>query len=76
MPDHSIIQVKLNAEHEDVRITLDGQEGYEMKAQDILEIQKTKTNLKLIPGPSKNYYQTLRQKLHWGTQNEEDISKT
>ena len=73
IPDHSIIQVKLVAEHEDVRITLDGQEGYDMKAKDILEIQKTKTTLKLIPGPDKNYYQTLRQKLHWGTQSEEGI---
>ena len=75
IPDHSIIQVKLVAEYEDVRITLDGQEGYDMKAKDILEIQKTKTTLKLIPGPDKNYYQTLRQKLHWGTQSEEGILK-
>ena len=39
------------------------------------EIQKTKTTLKLLPGPDKNYYQTLRQKLHWGTnaQNEDGI---
>jgi len=73
IPDHSIIQVKLAAEYEDVRITLDGQEGYDMKAKDMLEIQKTKTTLKLIPGPKKNYYQTLRKKLRWDTQNEGDI---
>jgi len=75
IPDQSIIQVKLAGEYEDVRITLDGQEGCDMKAEDILEIQKTKTTLKLIPGPNKNYYQTLRQKLHWGTPNDEDISE-
>ena len=77
IPDHSVIQVKLATEYKDVRITLDGQEGHGMKAKDILEIQKTKTTLKLIPGPDKNYYQTLRQKLHWGTstQNEEGISE-
>ena len=74
IPDQSIIQVKLVAEYDDVRITLDGQEGYDMKAEDILEIQKTKTTLQLIRGPNKNYYQILREKLHWGTQNEEDIS--
>ena len=73
IPDHSVIQVKLAAEYEDVRVTLDGQEGYDMKANDVLEIQKTKTTLKMIPGPDKNYYQTLRQKLHWGTQNEDGI---
>ena len=74
IPDQSIIQVKLGAEYDDVRITLDGQEGYDMKTKDILEIRKTKTTLQLIRGPNKNYYQTLRKKLHWGTQNEEDIS--
>ena len=77
IPDHSVIQVKLATEYKDVRITLDGQEGHGMKAKDILEIQKTKTTLKLIPGPDKNYYQTLRQKLNWGTstQNEDGISE-
>ena len=75
IPDNSVIQVQLAADYEDVRITLDGQEGYDMKPKDILEIRKTKTTLKLIPGPNKSYYQTLRQKLRWGTQNEENTSK-
>jgi NAD+ kinase len=74
IPDQSIIQVRLTAEYDDVRITLDGQEGYDMCAEDILEIKKTKTSLKLIRGPNKNYYQILRDKLHWGSQNEETFS--
>ncbi len=73
IPDQSIIQVKLDAEYNDVRVTLDGQESYKMKAGDILEIQKTKTTLQLIKGPNKNYYKILRKKLHWGTQNVSDI---
>ena len=74
IPDQSKIQVKLAAEYDDVRITLDGQDGYDMKAEDILEIKKTKTTLQLIRGPNKNYYQILRDKLHWGTQSDEGIS--
>ena len=74
IPDQSIIQVKLAAEYDNVRITLDGQEGYDMRAGDILEIKKTKTTLQLIRGPNKNYYQILRDKLHWGSQNDEVIS--
>jgi len=74
IPDQSKIQVKLTAEYDDVRITLDGQDGYDMKAEDILEIKKTKTTLQLIRGPNKNYYQILRDKLHWGTQSDEGIS--
>ena len=74
IPDQSIIQVKLAAEYDDVRVTLDGQEGYDMRAVDILEIKKTKTSLQLIRGPNKNYYQILRDKLHWGSQSDEVIS--
>ena len=74
IPDQSVIQVKLAAEYDDVRVTLDGQEGYDMRAGDILEIKKTKTSLQLIRGPNKNYYQILRDKLHWGSQNDEVIS--
>ena len=74
IPDQSIIQVKLAAEYDDVRVTLDGQEGYDMRAGDILKIKKTKTSLQLIRGPNKNYYQILRDKLHWGSQNDEVIS--
>tara|TARA_B100001167_G_C16760463_1_gene301079 strand:- start:224 stop:1129 length:906 start_codon:yes stop_codon:yes gene_type:complete len=74
IPDQSVIQVKLAAEYDDVRVTLDGQEGYDMRVGDILEIKKTKTSLQLIRGPNKNYYQILRDKLHWGSQNDEVIS--
>ncbi len=73
IPDQSVIQVKLSGKYDDVRITLDGQEGYDMKVEDILEIKKTKTTLQLIRGPNKNYYQILRDKLHWGTQSDEGI---
>ncbi|MCH8157775.1 MAG: NAD(+)/NADH kinase [Nitrospinae bacterium] len=71
VPDHSIIQVKLTTTNENVRVTLDGQEGWDMQTGDTLEIKKTQTTLKLIPAPNKNYYQILRQKLHWGTPNDE-----
>jgi NAD+ kinase len=74
IPDQSVIQVELAGQYDDVRITLDGQEGYDMKAEDILEIKKTKTTLQLIRGPNKNYYQILRDKLHWGTQSDKPIS--
>ena len=74
IPDQSVIQVKLAAEYDDVRVTLDGQEGYDMRAGDILEIKKTKTSFQLIRGPNKNYYQILRDKLHWGSQSDEVIS--
>lgn len=66
VPDDSRIQVRLTTESEDVRITLDGQRGCEMRLGDVLEVKKAETTLKLVQTPGRNYYQILRQKLHWG----------
>jgi len=69
VPDTSRIKVQLAKRHEDedVRITLDGQMGCDMKSGDILEAEKAQVSVKLIQAPGKNYYQTLRKKLHWGS---------
>ena len=68
IPDTSRIKVQLAKRHEDedVRITLDGQMGCAMKSGDILEAEKAQVSVKLVQAPGKNYYQTLRKKLHWG----------
>lgn len=65
IPDQAKIQVKLTTE-EQVQVTLDGQTGYEMSSQDILEIHRGSNPVNLIQSPGKNYYQILREKLHWG----------
>lgn len=67
VPDQSLIQVELITEKENVRVTLDGQEGCDMLEGDVLEVKKAQTSLKLIQAPGKNYYQILRKKLHWGS---------
>ena len=68
VPDTSKIKVHLTKRHEDedVRITLDGKVGCAMKSGDILEAEKAGVSVKLVQAPGKNYYQTLRKKLHWG----------
>lgn len=67
IPDQSLIQVELATENENVRVTLDGQEGCDMVQGDVLKVKKTQTAIKLIQAPGKNYYKILRQKLHWGS---------
>jgi len=68
VPDTSKIKVQLTERHEDedVMITLDGKKGYDMKSGDILAVEKARVSVKLVQAPGKNYYQTLRKKLHWG----------
>lgn len=74
IPDTSKIKVQLAKRHEDedVRITLDGQMGCDMKSGDILEAEKAQVSVKLVQAPGKNYYQTLRKKLHWGSEPQTD----
>lgn len=67
IPDQSLIQVELTTENENIRVTFDGQEGCDMFQGDILEVKKAQTSIQLIQAPGKNYYQILRNKLHWGS---------
>ncbi len=67
IPDQSVIQVELATDNENVRVTFDGQEGCDMIQGDLLEVKKAQNSIQLIQIPGKNYYQTLRNKLHWGS---------
>lgn len=65
LPGYKVVQVRQTTE-EELTVTLDGQTGYEMQPDDILEMQRSDTPVNLIQVPGKNYYQILRRKLHWG----------
>ena len=67
VPDQSILEVELTTPNEDVRVTLDGQEGCEFLTGDVLVVKKAESAIKLIQAQGKNYYQLLRKKLHWGS---------
>lgn len=65
IPNQSTLEVRLITE-EEVQVTLDGQSGYPMYRDDVLEIKQGPAPVSLIQSRDKNYYQILRQKLHWG----------
>ena len=67
IPDQSVIQVEFATDYENVRVTFDGQQGCDMLQGDLLEVKKAQNSIQLIQVPGKNYYQTLRNKLHWGS---------
>jgi len=67
IPDQSIIQVAFSTDNEKIQVAFDGQEACDMLQGDILEVKKAQTAIQLIQAPGKNYYQTLRNKLHWGS---------
>ena len=64
--DSSCIEVKLSGGAESAFLTLDGQKGIPMQAEDIIRIQRSPLCLKLIQPPKKSYFEILRNKLKWG----------
>jgi NAD+ kinase len=49
-----------------VILTLDGQTGYTIRAQDRVRIRKSNTTFNLVEPPNRNYFDVLRNKLKWG----------
>lgn len=66
LPDTVTVSVCLTSQSEDVSLTLDGQIGFSLEPDDIVEIKKSRFRMKLIKHPSKNFYEILRTKLKWG----------
>src|SRR2546423_7292480 len=66
VPDDSVIEVRLLTEKEEVALTLDGQVGFPLEAQDRVVIRKSETAFNLVQPPNRNYFEVLRNKLTWG----------
>jgi len=66
LPDTVTVTVCLTSLSEDVSLTLDGQIGFSLLPNDIVEIKKSRYKMKLIKHPTKSYYEILRTKLKWG----------
>jgi len=65
LSDEVTVRIKLRSQ-EDVFITLDGQMGFALRIDDMVEVRKAKTHIKLIKPSNKDYFEILRKKLKWG----------
>ena len=66
VPDDAHIELILQNENEGVVLSLDGQTGYSMLADDRVRIRKSETTLNLVHPANRNYFDVLRDKLKWG----------
>src|SRR5438132_1694644 len=66
VPDESMIELRLKTRNEEVALTLDGQVGLPLRAEDCVVIGKSKTTFNLVQPMSRNYFDVLRDKLRWG----------
>lgn len=66
VPANVKVEVMLKTYEPGPHVTLDGQEIFPLKGDDVIHIEPSERRLKLIQSPHRNYYQVLRQKLKWG----------
>ncbi|NIS74146.1 MAG: NAD(+) kinase [Deltaproteobacteria bacterium] len=66
LPDTKVVRAELRTKETDILLTLDGQVGFGIREDDIIEVKKSDSPLKLIRSPYKDYFEVLRTKLKWG----------
>lgn len=66
LPDSVTIEVILKAPGEDVFLTLDGQTGFSLRADDAIVISKSPFKTRLLMPKDRDYFDILRTKLAWG----------
>ncbi|MBF0458452.1 MAG: NAD(+)/NADH kinase [Nitrospirae bacterium] len=66
VPDNSQIEAVVRTGSEDICLTMDGQMGFHLKQDDIIEIKKSAYKTSLVIPHERDYFQILREKLKWG----------
>jgi NAD+ kinase len=66
VPDTAQIEIVLRTPREEVALTLDGQVGLPLEANDRIRIIKSRTTFNLVQPLNRNYFEVLRGKLKWG----------
>ena len=64
--DQSVVDVVVRTEAESVFLTVDGQVGLALHAQDRVQCSLSSSHIQLVKPPNKDFYEVLRNKLKWG----------
>ncbi len=62
--DEEEIEVRIDADHNEIMLTVDGQDSFPVLAQDIIKINKSNLLTKMIKLEGYNFYKILRNRLH------------
>jgi NAD+ kinase len=63
--DDAEIELTLRGDSGEVYATFDGQTSQQMEPGDVVRVKKSRSGVKLVSLPEKNYFQILRNKLRW-----------
>ena len=66
IPNDVQIRATLKTKQQEVILTLDGQQGFSLEFEDVIEVRKAEGRILLIKSPYRHYFEVLREKLKWG----------
>jgi NAD+ kinase len=66
VPGASRIEVTLETQREEVFLTLDGQEGTELRYHETVAVTQSAAAVHLVKLGDRSFYENLREKLRWG----------
>ncbi|WP_299977757.1 NAD(+)/NADH kinase [Desulfobacula sp.] len=65
IPDSTKIEIRLKGSPENIILTLDGQEGFEMDPKDKIFIKKSRDDIKMLSFEEQSYFKVLKTRLKW-----------
>lgn len=65
IPDNTRVEIRLEGSPEDMILTLDGQECFQMDPRDRIYIKKSRNNIRMISFEDHSYFKVLKTRLHW-----------
>jgi NAD+ kinase len=65
IPDTTAIEIRLEDSPEDIVLTLDGQEGFDMDPKDRIFVSKSPHAVRMVSFEPDSYYKVLKTRLHW-----------
>lgn len=66
LPDSMEIEIGIDAQRQEIFLTLDGQEGLPLTTTDRVTVRKSEHTVCFVESPDKDYFEVLRNKLKWG----------
>ena len=66
LSDRARVEIEIIATHNDIVLTVDGQEGMSLAPGDRVELRRASASASLVRLPPRTYFEVLRTKLRWG----------
>ena len=66
LPAEAVISVRVLSKDQDIVLTLDGQEGIQVRPGEVVTVERSPHRFELLLTGDRSYFEVLRKKLRWG----------